>query len=244
MKYWCKKETGFTHDPSCNHCEVRFCYAKWLRKGRSNARLQTELKRIGRLAAPLRDYKGKDISSQPRPFDFLLGLIYLPGFVMLFWIPFLFLLANPPVFLFTWKSLIFFIICLIMSSGIHELGHIIVAKSSGVEIEEWRFVPVGIGFKLEGDVDFHTTLKILGGGPLANLLTAVGCVLFSEIPLIYFLLLSSLLLFLINSLPKWGVDGLKVGLELSESSKLYTYLYAFSFPLSVPFLVLLILYLF
>lgn len=232
--YYCKKANSFLRDPSCNQCESSFCYVKPFRKAGRETRKRLELERIARMVAPSRTKRGED-GFKLKALDFLIGLTYLPGLVMLMWIPFIFVMMNPPVPIFSWNFWSSVLIFLLISIGIHELGHLAIVWFERLRIEEWRLVPIGIGFRISENVGKSTSLKVYTAGPMANLATALVAGFCWHNPLAYFLLLSSLFLFLMNGLPHPQSDGFKIGLTLAKASDVYTYLYAASFFIFIPF---------
>lgn len=184
--------------------------------------------------------------SELKFFDFLIGSVFLPGIAMLAWIPFLFLLANLFVFLSPFRLSTFLagLGSFVTSVGVHELGHLAVARYLKVTIEEWRLVPFGIGFRISERIESRTSFRIIAAGPLANLAVGLACVFFWQKSLAFFLLISSNFLFLINALPHRHSDGFKVALNLTNSSSSFAYLYVASCFIFIPISIVLILSIF
>lgn len=218
---WCTKSRKLLDNPPCGNCQV-FCGVGWYTRGETR-RPKVPKNRV--TAGP------GDFSKFTK---YLISPFFMIGVVVLFWVPIIYLIAN---FSFTASTALTYLpIAILAALGIHELGHYLMTRIFDVEIEEWKFLPIGVGFKITEDIPMDTKVKIFSAGPMFNLGTGLVAMFLSGNTFFYFLAVASFFLFLMNSMPNRGrSDGYWVSLIMADSLDNYIYLYvATLFLMPIP----------
>ena len=95
---------------------------------------------------------------------------------------------------------------LVGSVSIHELGHIIAAKIRHIKLSEMKLSIFGASLHTQKQLFSYADEIILCiGGPLANLLSVVVCILIGKTQSLFFM--SSIALGTLNMFPIHGFDG-------------------------------------
>ena len=116
-------------------------------------------------------------------------------------------------------------ICYLLTVLLHELGHALVAKNLGYQLQQISLLPFGAELSLENDnFPYKDEIKIAIAGPIVNIVLIIICVaLWWIVPISYYytdmFVFSNFITLIFNLLPVFPLDGGRVFRAIISKNK-------------------------